>query len=494
MATSSANNVTSLKEAPANPPLLSVIIPCYNERGTVLELLRRVVAVPIPKEIIVIDDCSTDGSFDLVAGFAASEPSIRHIRQEKNSGKGAALRRGFQEAIGEIVIVQDADLEYEPSEYPRLIAPILSGDADAVFGSRFAGHPRRVMMYWHTVGNNILTWLSNVTTNLNLTDMETCYKVFRREVIQSIALKSNRFGFEPEVTAKLARRGYRIYEVPISYHGRDYWEGKKINWKDGVSAVWTIVKYGLFTKADSEPGGYMTLERMSSLKRYNKWIWDGIAPYIGSRVLEVGSGIGNMTRLLYGRDLIVATDMEKAYLDILRNRFLRNPTIAVDRCDLESDEDAARLQKHGFDSVVCLNVLEHIEDDRGALLRIKRMLAPGGHVLLFVPADQKLFGTMDTQVGHFRRYSRETLDAVLREAGFEVVKLTYQNIFGRFGWWLNGQVLRRQHLPAGQSKMFDYFVPIMRALEPKSPKNGLSLVAVGRKPAAEASAEISEAV
>jgi SAM-dependent methyltransferase len=233
---------------------------------------------------------------------------------------------------------------------------------------------------------------------------------------------------------------------------------------------------------------------MSSLKRYNRWIWDGIAPYIGSRVLEVGSGIGNMTRLLYGRDLIVATDMEKAYLDILRNRFLRNPTIEVDRCDLESDADAERLQKHSFDSVVCLNVLEHIEDDRGALQRIKRMLTPGGHVLLFVPADQKLFGTMDTQVGHYRRYSRETLEAVMREAGFEIVKMTYQNVFGRFGWWLNGQVLRRQHLPAGQSKMFDYFVPLMRAIEPKSPKNGLSLVAVGRKPASEAGGEISEAV
>ena len=240
------NNVTSLKEAPANPPLLSVIIPCYNERGTVLELLRRVVAVPIPKEIIVIDDCSTDGSFDLVAGFAATEPSIRHIRQEKNSGKGAALRRGFTEAIGEIVIVQDADLEYEPSEYPRLIAPILSGDADAVFGSRFAGHPRRVMMYWHTVGNNILTWLSNVTTNLNLTDMETCYKVFRREVLQGITLKSDRFGFEPEITAKVAKRGWRVYEIPITYSGRTYEEGKKIGLRDAFSAFYCIVRFWLF--------------------------------------------------------------------------------------------------------------------------------------------------------------------------------------------------------------------------------------------------------
>jgi glycosyltransferase involved in cell wall biosynthesis len=476
------SNVTTLKEAEKRP-LLSVIVPCYNERGTVLELLRRVVAVPIDKEIIVIDDCSTDGSFDLVARFAEGQPSIRHLRQEQNAGKGAALRRGFREAVGELVIVQDADLEYEPSEYPRLIDPIINGDADAVFGSRFAGHPRRVMLYWHTLGNKMLTWLSNITTNLNLTDMETCYKVFRREVIQSLELRSNRFGFEPEVTAKLARRGYRIYEVPISYHGRDYWEGKKINWKDGVSAVWTIIKYGLFVKGDSEPSGYVTLDRLSSLTRYNRWIWESIAPYVGTRVLEVGSGIGNMTRLLYGRrDLIVATDVEQAYIDILRNRFLRNPTITVARLNLDSDDDCRKLQQYEFDTVVCLNVLEHIENDRGALRRLYDLLTPGGRVLLFVPADQNLFGTMDTQVGHYRRYSRKTLEQVIRDSGFEVEKINYQNIFGRFGWWLNGRVLRRDHLPGGQSRIFDLFVPLLRAIEPKSPRNGLSLVGIGRKP------------
>jgi glycosyltransferase involved in cell wall biosynthesis/protein-L-isoaspartate O-methyltransferase len=466
-----------------NPPVLSVIVPCFNERPTIATLLERVLAVPIAKEVIVIDDCSTDGTPSIVASIAQREPAIRLLRQDRNQGKGAALRRGFAEARGEIVIVQDADLEYDPRDYPRLVQPILDGDADVVYGSRFEGHPRRVMLYWHTLGNSLLTWLSNLATNLNLTDMETGYKAFRREIIQSLKLQSNRFGFEPEVTAKIARRGYRIYEVPISYHGRDYWEGKKINWKDGVSAIWTIVKYGLFVRGDSEAGGYVTLERMGKLSRYNDWIWQSIAPHVGERVLEVGAGIGNMTRVMYGRDLIVATDVEVPYLHVLRNRFARNPSIRVEKLDLNGD-DYQTLKPYAFDTVVCLNVLEHIEDDGRALQHLYDVLVPGGKLLLFVPADQALYGTIDKQVGHFRRYSREELRRVIESAGFGPEKITYLNRVGRFGWWLNGRVLKRTHMPAGQSKVFDAFVPLLRRLESREPRKGLSLVAVATKPLA----------
>jgi SAM-dependent methyltransferase len=337
------------------------------------------------------------------------------------------------------------------------------------------------MMYWHTVGNKLLTWFSNVTTNLNLTDMETCYKVFRREVIQSIRIESNRFGFEPEITAKLARRGYRIYEVPISYHGREYWEGKKINWKDGFSAIWTIMKYGLFRRGDSEPGGYVTLERMATLRNYNRWILDRFEGSIGNRVLEVGAGTGNMTRLLYGRDLIVATDVELAYLHILRNRFSRQPTIRVEALDLEK-EDWKALRDTGFDTIVCFNVLEHIEGDVEALQRLYELLMPGGRLLLFVPADQNLFGTLDVQVGHHRRYTAATLERALSAAGFRIRELGYHNVFGRLGWWLNGRVLKRAHIPAAQSRLFDFLVPLLRRLEPRRPDNGLSLIAVAERP------------
>jgi glycosyltransferase involved in cell wall biosynthesis len=470
--------------SPAEPPVLSVIVPCFNERPTIAELLKRVLAVPIAKEILVVDDGSTDGSVAVIEAVAEREPSIRLLRQERNQGKGAALRRGFAEARGEVVIVQDADLEYDPREFLRIIQPILNGDADVVYGSRFEGHPRRVMLYWHTVANRFLTWLSNLTTNLNLTDMGTGYKAFRRDVIQSLQLESNGFDFEAEVTAKIARRSSHIYEVPISYHGREYWEGKKIRWKDGLAAVWAIFKYGFLKTGDAE-SGYITLKRMEGLSRYNDWIWESIAPYVGDRVLEVGAGIGNMTRMMYGRELIVATDIGVSYLQILRNRFARNPTIEVARLDLNTDDHLA-LEHYAFDSVVCLNVLEHIEDDRGALRRLYQLLTPGGRLLLFVPADQSLFGTMDTQVGHFRRYSRDELRELIESAGFTAGPITYQNWFGRFGWWLNGRVFKRSHLPSGQSKLFDVFVPLLRFFEPRNLRNGLSLVAVATKPPAEA--------
>ena len=224
---------------------LSVVIPVYNERGTILEIYNRVKAVDLDKEIIFVDDCSTDGSREILQ--AINEEGTKVFFHDRNRGKGAALRTGFAQVTGEIVIIQDADLEYDPSQYPKLTRPILEGKADVVYGSRFVtGDYRRVLYFWHMVGNTFLTLLSNMMTNLNLTDIETCYKVFRREVLEKISIEENRFGFEPEITAKVAKLNVRIYEVGISYSGRTYLEGKKIGWKDGLSAFRCIVKYNLF--------------------------------------------------------------------------------------------------------------------------------------------------------------------------------------------------------------------------------------------------------
>lgn len=234
-------------------PTLSVVIPVYNELHTLERLVERVRVVPIDKELILVDDASTDGTRTKLDALGRL-PDVKVILHSHNQGKGAALRTGFQAAQGDITIVQDADLEYDPAEYPKLLEPILSGKADVVYGSRFAGgEGHRVLYFWHSVGNKSLTLFSNAMTDLNLTDMETCYKVFRTEIIKSIDIEEDRFGFEPEITAKLARMKVRIYEVGISYDGRTYEEGKKIGWKDGVRAIWCILKYNLFRRGGSPP-------------------------------------------------------------------------------------------------------------------------------------------------------------------------------------------------------------------------------------------------
>jgi glycosyltransferase involved in cell wall biosynthesis len=226
---------------------LSIVVPVYNEKKTVTEILERIDKTPYEKEIIVIDDCSTDGTRDILRQLDSSRkiPSVRVLYHEVNQGKGAALRTGITATTGDIVIVQDADLEYDPSEYGVLIQPILNGIADVVYGSRFLSGPHRVLFFWHSMGNGFLTLLSNMFTDLNLTDMETGYKAFRREIFSKLTIEENRFGFEPEITAKVARLRCRLYEVPISYFGRDYSEGKKITWKDGFAALYCILKYNL---------------------------------------------------------------------------------------------------------------------------------------------------------------------------------------------------------------------------------------------------------
>jgi glycosyltransferase involved in cell wall biosynthesis len=250
----------------AETPLLSVVVPCFNERVTIHIAVERILASGVsPIEVIIVDDGSTDGTRDLLTKGPCLDPRVRVVLHGHNQGKGAALRTGFREARGSFVLVQDADLEYDPQDYPALLKPLIDGRADVVFGSRFAGGPHRVLYFWHTVGNQILTMLSNMVTDLNLTDMETCYKCFRREVLDQITVEENRFGIEPEITAKVASLGVRVYEVPISYHGRTYAEGKKIGLKDAFRAVYCIARYGIPARAQQRQG--VVTEHISAAER-----------------------------------------------------------------------------------------------------------------------------------------------------------------------------------------------------------------------------------
>jgi glycosyltransferase involved in cell wall biosynthesis len=473
---------------------LSVIVPAYNEQylvETSLDRLKVLGESPLLHlvQVIVVDDGSKDGTAEAIARFRATVEAGAHdekfrwiwLRHDKNQGKGAVIRTALSRVDTELVVVHDADLEYHPSDLLQMVELFLYEDADAVFGSRFmSGGYKRALFFRHALGNKLLTFLCDLVSDLNLTDMETCYKMARADLLKSIPLESSTFDVEPELAIKLSKRGARIFEVPISYSGRTYREGKKIGWKDGVRALWAIFHYGSSSRIYLEDAhGGEILERLNRAPRFTRWMADVVRPHVGDRVLEIGAGIGNMSVHLMPRSIYWATDVNPYYLNYLETLRPARPYMHVAYTDGMKAESYPAGQN--FDTVVCLNVIEHVPDDVGALRNIRDSLTDGGTAIVLVPFGPQLYGSLDEVLGHCRRYTEEQLVDLAQQAGFQVKQILKFNRPGVPAWWFNGKVLRRQTFGMGQIRLLNLLTPIFRRIDPWLPLPPLSIIAVLRK-------------
>jgi glycosyltransferase involved in cell wall biosynthesis len=474
---------------------LSILVPVYNELHLVrpsLERLKNLAESPLLEriQVIVVDDGSTDQTSAVLREFDLSlvtppDPKLEWVflRHDVNQGKAAAIHSALVRADAELTVVHDADLEYHPLDLLKMVQVFLEEQADAVFGSRFlASEYRRVLFFRHQLGNRFLTLMCNVVSDLNLTDMETCYKMVRTNLLKSIPLVGKGFEIEPETAIKLAKRGARIFEVPIRYAGRTYQEGKKISWKDGIRAIGAILRFGLSDYIYAEDVyGSQILGRLNRAPRFTKWMADVIRPYVGEKVLEIGAGTGNLTVQLIPRRLYWASDINPLYLTYLENVGLNRPYMRVGYTDGEKGESFPKEQK--FDTVICLNVVEHLADDLSALNNIRSVLEDGGRAIVLVPCGPWLFGTLDEVLGHHRRYTREQLTEVAEKAGFHLEKVLEFNRVGVIAWWLNGRLLRKRTFGLWQIKLLNLLTPLFRVLDNFLPLPPLSLIAVLSKPA-----------
>jgi glycosyltransferase involved in cell wall biosynthesis len=464
---------------------LSVLMAAYNEEDSLRSSVEAVLAVDLPdelkREIIIVNDGSKDSTWELMQELQAEHPEIiRVYAQPQNMGKGAAIRRAIQEMTGDLAIFQDADLEYDPNEYPKILAPILDGRAEVVFGSRFAGSERKVLLFWHTLVNKGLTFLSNMLNDTNWTDMETCYKAFTASALKSMPLFSNRFGIEPEITAKVARNRFRMYEVPINYNGRGYDEGKKINWKDGVAALWFIFRYR-FSSKYSDPGK-VTLDAIEQAPKFNHWMYESVKPWLGKRIAELGCGRGNLSNYFRRHENVLLTDYRHDYLEPLRERWGKRKNVSFAKLDMTQRDDYRALTDFAPDTVVFLNVLEHLEDDRAVLKNLYEHVPSGCRLVVLVPFGMKLYSEFDKELGHFRRYEKGELEAKMKEAGFNLEHQFYFNKAGKFAWYVANTLAKRRKLTSSQLRIYNFLTPAFRVTDKVMPGTGLSTVVVARKP------------
>jgi len=465
---------------------LSVLVPVYNERHVVEMSLRRVLDLEHELikslELIVVDDCSTDGTRDLLRQLQDEDQRINLFFHETNQGKGATIRTALAHATGDIVIIHDADLEYNPEDIPSLLVPFAEEGADAVFGSRYLSAPyRRALMYRHTLTNKLVTTLSNWFTDLDLTDVETCYKAVNATLLKSIPLRSNDFRFEVEIVSKLAKRRARIFEAPIRYMPRTNQEGKKIRSSDGLLALLAMLRFWLIDDLykEDEYGSHILVE-LEGTRRFSLWLGETLRPFLGDRVLEIGAGIGSLTSQFIPRDLYIASDINPNYLRYLRSYSFGKPYLRVMEIDV-ANPDHFRDLENQFDTVVMLNVLEHLADEQQALRNLWSTLQPGGRAIVLVSQHPGLYGTLDKALEHKKRYTSAEFEQALTEAGFRVEKMFDFNRFSAPGWWLNGKVLRRKKFSRIQLKIVDTLMPVLKRVEGLWPWSGVSIIGIAVK-------------
>jgi SAM-dependent methyltransferase len=468
---------------------LSILVPVYNEARLIARVLDRTVTgagdyfeeTGIEPEVIVVDDGSSDGTYSAIECWIATHGHERVclLRHDRNRGKGAAIRTGLEHATGEFSIIQDADFEYDPSEYPKLLGPLLADEADIVFGSRFLGAGERPMArFWHSAANRALTKFCSMAADLDLTDALTGCKAFRTVIAQSLPLRSERFGIEVELTIKFAKRRARFWETPIAYCPRTRSEGKKIRAKDALAIGWAILRFWARNDIYADKAAAM-LGAMEHAPRFNGWMAETVEPFLGNRVLEIGAGIGNLTRLLSAdQACYVVSDLDERHLAQIRSEMRYRPNMRVVRCDLENSDDFRQF-RGSMDTAICINVLEHIRDDVAGLRNLRSSLGAGGRAIVLVPQDENVYGTMDETLGHYRRYSKAELAARMTEAGFRVEQILEFNRVTYPGWFLNGRILRRRSVSRVQLWVFDFLVPLWKRVDAWLPWPATSLIAIG---------------
>jgi glycosyltransferase involved in cell wall biosynthesis len=481
-----AYEATNTPTPPFTSFRLSVLVPVYNERHVVEASLNRVRALTddliSSLEIIVVDDQSTDGTWEILQRLASDDPRIVLFRNEHNSGKGASVRKAIAHSTGDISVIHDADLEYDPADIPSLLVPFAKEGADAVFGSRYISAPyRRALMHRHTTINKFLTSVSNWLTDLSLTDLETCYKVIKTDLLRSIPLRSNDFRFEVEVTFKLAKRRARVFEAPIRYLPRTREEGKKIKARDGLRALMAMIHYWLIDDLykEDEYGSRMMFDLEHS-RRLSHWLGRTLRPFIGNRVLEVDAGIGTLTNQFIPRDLYLASDFNPNYLRYLESYSYGKPYLHVLNVDVENPEHMSGMEQK-FDTALMVNVLERLDEDSVALRNMHFALESGGRIVVVAAQHPKLCGTLDGILRRRRRYTRAAFEKLLTDAGFRIERVFDFNRVSVPGWWLNGKLLRRKKFSRLQLKMLDLAMPVLSRVDRIWPWGGLSMVAIGIK-------------